>query len=58
MIKNGNECACFEDVPYKSLLLVSDAEEENHCNVVCTGSNLYMCGGGNSVSIYVASKIV
>ena len=56
LLRNGNECFCYEDVPTKSLLLLNDAEEEDYCNLDCAGSDLYKCGGAASVSIYVASK--
>ena len=54
MLKNGNECFCVEEVPFVDLFLTQD--EDNNCNVTCTGSELYNCGGSAFYSIYVASK--
>ena len=56
LLKNGNECVCFDNIPTEGLLLVNDVEEEDHCNIDCLGSDLYKCGGTTSVSAYVASK--
>ena len=56
LLKNGNECFCYDETPTKELLLFNDVEEEDQCNIDCVGSDLYKCGGTTSVSVYVASK--
>ena len=55
-MKNGNECFCFEEVPVDEMFFVNDVDESETCNITCSGSNLYICGGGSAYSIYIASK--
>jgi len=52
---NGTDCICFDVVPLNGLL---EVKEENFCNQTCSGDNHYMCGGLNSVSMFVASKLI
>ena len=56
VLKNGNECSCYEEVPVEEIFFVNDVEEFDTCNITCSGSNLYNCGGDSAYSIYIASK--
>ena len=54
-IKNGAECACLQNV-FQDLKYVVD--DFSKCNVTCRiGQSEYSCGGLNSISVYVASKL-
>ena len=55
MLKNGNECYCFDKLPFEDLLFVKDADEADFCNIDCDGQSSYKCGGATAYSIYVAS---
>ena len=55
VLKNGNECSCFEELPVDEVFFVNDVDESDTCNMTCPGSDLYKCGGESSYSIYIAS---
>ena len=55
VLKNGNECSCFEELPVDEVFFVNDVDESDTCNMTCPGSDLYKCGGESSFSIYIAS---
>ena len=55
VLKNGNQCSCFEELPVDEVFFVNDVDESDTCNMTCPGSDLYKCGGGSSYSIYIAS---
>lgn len=57
MIKNGQECSCYEDIPLQHLQMSTGKKEAQVCNAMCKGGNDYICGGDNGYSVYVASKI-
>ncbi len=49
----GNQCTCFETIPLDNLQQV---REDGCCLDPCAGDSNYLCGGTNSVSVYVASN--
>ena len=53
-LTNGENCVCFDNLPLDQLLQTQDDEM---CTVPCNGNKNSICGGVNSVSIFVASKI-
>lgn len=57
VLKQGEECYCYEDVPFPSLQIVASENETISCSKRCKGADEYICGGPEAVSIYVASKI-
>ena len=54
-MKNGEECYCYENIPYADLQTVPSENETVSCSSYCKGGNDYICGGPEAVSIYVAS---
>ena len=58
IIANDETCYCSKDIPYDKLQIVASENETLVCSNVCTGPSLspYVCGGPESVSIYVASN--
>ena len=58
MTTKGNECYCYDNVPYQSLQSVPDQNDTLVCSNYCKGGTEYMCGGPSAVSIYVASKLL
>ena len=57
MLQNGDQCICVEDIPIEKMRFVNDIDEPENCNVTCSGSDEFICGGIESVSIYVASNV-
>jgi hypothetical protein len=57
VIKNGDECTCYEELPLAKMQMVSSEKESNVCNMTCNGNSNYICGGPNAVSVFVASKV-
>ena len=55
VLKNGQECYCFEVLPFDSIDFIKDVDEESFCNVDCSGWNATKCGGQSSYSVYIAS---
>ena len=53
-LTNGEDCLCFDAVPFTNVLLASNEAEV--CSSKCAGNSNYLCGGSNALSIYVASK--
>ena len=52
-IKNGNECYCMKSIIHEKLWYV---EENSNCNMKCkVGESEYLCGGEDSMNVYVAS---
>ena len=56
VLKNGNQCYCFEEMPLEDLDFVNDIDEPDHCNISCVGSSNYLCGGAKAYTAYIASK--
>ena len=55
MLINGQECNCYEEIPFVDLQTVPSENETITCSKRCNGADDYVCGGPESVSIYVAS---
>ena len=63
-IKNGNECYCFGSDPneiHENFDELNEklwyVEENSNCNMKCkVGEAEYLCGGQDSMSLYVASR--
>ena len=57
-MKNGEDCYCYENIPFADLQVVPSENETISCSSKCKGGDDYLCGGPEAVSIYVASKII
>ena len=51
-IHAGDQCICGPSIPYHALYSVPSENETVSCSSMCKGSNEYVCGGPNAVSIY------
>jgi hypothetical protein len=58
VMKNGQECSCYEKIPLEHLQMAAGDNEEQVCNVMCKGGGDYNCGGSNGYTVYVACKTI
>ena len=51
-IHAGDQCICGSEISYQDLYLVPSENETVTCSSMCKGSDEYICGGPNAISIY------
>ena len=56
MLKNKDDCYCSNEIPFQSLTLINSDEEDQYCDLPCSGLKNSICGGAEAFSIYISSK--